>query len=80
MVLKRLGLALEGIAILIITIKLALFLVRGDFSTQTTTRFITEILTFSVEQSIPLEVTLIQVFGVSGIILIIIDSIIDRGN
>jgi hypothetical protein len=80
MVLKRIGLILEGIAVLILGVKYFFFWLAGDFGTEATTKFITDILTFGVQESIPLEVTLIQIFGVLGVVVIVADLIIFRGN
>ena len=80
MVLKRIGLAFEGIAILIIAIKYISFTFAADHSTEALSKFIADILILGVTSSIPLEVTLIQVLGIGGIVLIVLDLIIFRGN
>lgn len=78
MVLTKIGLLLEAIAVMILTFKVAWFTLMGDFSSGTVDKFVSEILTFGVEQSIPLEVTIIQIFGGVGAILIALDAIVAR--
>lgn len=80
MMLAKLGAIMECIAVLILYVKFLIFYLTGNFSGEAIGRFISEIVTFGIGASIPLEVTLIQVFGLSGVFLIIVDLISDRLN
>ena len=67
---------MEGIAGIIISVKLLLFRLTGDFSSEAVSKFISEILTIGIGASIPIEVTIIQILGIFGFILIIIDQLL----
>jgi hypothetical protein len=78
--LKKIGAIMEGIAGLIIALKFLWFIIVGNFTSEAVSKFLVEIITFGVNESIPLEVTIIQFLGILGVVLIIADLIIFRGE
>jgi len=76
MILRQIGVIIEAIVVFIILIKYILFSLAGDYSIETTNLFLQEILTFGIGGAIPLEVTLLQIFGIVGLIIIALDLII----
>lgn len=78
--LKKVAVIIESIAIGIIFIKFLWFVIVGNITSESVSKFIAEIFTFAVNESIPLEVTLIQIFGIGGVIILVIDALIGRGN
>ena len=78
MILAKFGAIMESVAALILSIKFLIFYLTGEFGSEAISKFILEIVTFGINASIPLEVTLIQMFGLFGIFLIIADLILDR--
>ncbi len=79
MVLAKIGVILDGVAAGIIVLKLIWFMIVGNFTGEAVSNFIASIFMIGVDAAIPLEVTLIQIFGVVGVVLIIADAVIFRG-
>jgi hypothetical protein len=77
MVLAKIGLVLDAIAVLIMGAKFILFYFSPDHGVVAATEFIKDLVTFGAMESIPLEVTIIQTLGVFGVILIALDMFLE---